>query len=559
MTGFQASARLNQSAVPSIKARISAGLEDVEKLRLRRLVREKLMREIEPTNLYEPLPNQIAFHKSPAKERLLRGSNRGGKTLAAAMEIAWIVGNRHPYLPYPKSGKIIAVGSSEEHIGNVMWDKLSKPQYNLKRIRDLETGKWRPWKPWIPSDVERIDETLSMSELIPPRLIAEEPSWYSKKDGVPRKVKLKTGWEILFFTGGGNPPRGVDVDVAWFDEEVTKNDWYTEIAARLLDRNGRFFWAATAQEGGDQLWQLHLRAMEDEGSEKPSVSEHVILLKDNPYITDEGKEELAEKYKHDPDAYRVRILGEYLITSFHIYPTFNITNHCIEPFEIPSNWARYMIVDPGSVICAVLFVAVPPDESHLYFYDELYIRDCDPQKFGDMVYHKTQGKLFQSFIIDDNGSRRTDASSGTTVRQVYADVLEARGIKSRATQSSFELGASNVQAGLAEVRKAFHPKKNSKDGKPYIQIFLDGITGCPNLVEEIPRYHKKRNKVTGAISEEPVQKNNHLCDCARYAVMHGCRYVEPKPIRIRSASAMYMDKKRKKQRKKKGNPSIILG
>jgi hypothetical protein len=548
---------VGETTAPAVDPRIK--ITDMDRMRFERLLREKMSRDLEATNLYEPLPNQLAFHKSQAMERVARGSNQAGKTLCSAMELAWIVSNRHPYVKYPKKGKIIAVGNSEEHIGNVMWDKLTKEDSDFRRIKDLETGKWRSYRRFDPADKSRFSETKPMTPLIPQRLIAGEPSWYSKKDSIPRKVRFKTGWELLFFTGGGKPPQGIAVDVVWFDEEIEKDAWYLEMAARVLRKGGRFIWSATAQAGGDQLWNLHLRAMEELGSLNPSVTEHPILLSDNMHVEQKLKDELAKKYAHDPDAYRVRILGEYLITSFHIYPTFSITNHCIEPFDIPSNWCRYMIVDPGTVVCAVLFVAVPPDQSHLYIYDELYIRDCDPQKFGDMLYHKTQGQIFQSFIIDDNGSRRTDASSGTTVRQVYADVLQSRGIKSRATQSSFELGASNVVAGLESVRKALHPKEKNKDGKPYIQIFLGGTGGCPNLIEEFPRYHKKRNKITNTLSEEPMQKHNHALDCLRYAVMHGCPYVEPKPIKIRSASAMYMDKKRKKHRKKHGKSSIVLG
>ena len=555
MSGFSIQKPLSgRKEQPLIEREAHGALTDLERIRLRRLVREKMTRSMEPTNLYEPLPNQLAFHSSQARERLLRGSNRAGKTLAAAMEIAWIISNRHPYIDYPKGGKIIAVGRSEEHIGNVMWDKLAKPQYNLRMLRDEVTGEWRAWRPWCEEDRNRKEESVAMPPLIPPRLIADEPSWYSKKDQIPRKVRFKTGWELLFFTGGGNPPQGIDIDVAWLDEEIERNDWYTETAARLLDRGGRFFWSATAQAGGDQLWRLHQRAMEEEGNPNASVTEHPILLSDNPYMSEKDKEELAKKYSHDPDAYRVRILGEYLITSFHIYPTFNITNHCCEPFEVPRNWCRYMIVDPGTVVAAALFVAVPPDRSHLYVYDELYLRDCNPQKWADAIKHKTAGQVFQSFIIDDNGSRRTDASSGTTVRQVYADLLKNMRIKSRATGHSFELGQSNVRAGLDQVRKALDPKAKSKDGKPYLQIFLPG---CPNLVEEFPRYYKKRNKLTGMIAEEPLQKNNHALDCLRYAVMHGCPYVEPKKIKNRSNGRQRWDEKRK--RNKKPPTGILLG
>lgn len=546
------------SSAPEVERSLNFSVTDYERIQFEKAVRELLNRETEATKLYEPLPNQMAFHKSQARERMLRGSNRAGKTLAASAEIGWIVSNRHPYINYPKKGRIIAVGRSEEHIGNVMWDKLSREQPNFRRIRDDETGLWRAYRPSDPLDRIRKDESIPMTPLIPQRLIAGEPSWYSKKDDIPKRVKFKTGWEILFFTGGGSPPQGMDVDVVWFDEEIEKDAWYLEMAARLLDRKGRFLWSATAQAGGNQLWNLHLRAMDEAGDESPSITEHPILLKDNPHIDESEKEELARKYRHDPDAYRVRILGEYLITSFHVYPQFSITQHCIQPFEIPRDWCRYMIVDPGSTVCAVLFVAVPPDRRHVYCYDELYIRDCDPHKFGEMIYHKTQGQNFQSFIIDDNGSRRTDTSSGTTVRQVYTSILKEKKIVSRATGYGFELGLSNVQAGLDMVRKWMYPDKDSKDGKPVLQVFFDGMSvGCPHLVDEIQRYYKKRDPKTNLILNEPVQKNNHQCDNLRYAAMHGCRYIKPDPVKYQSNGKKRWSEKRKRSKKKP--EGILLG
>lgn len=530
-------------------------VSDYERIMFQKAVREKFLREIEATSLYEPLPNQLAFHKSNARERILRGSNRSGKTLAAALELALIVANRHPYLKYPKGGRVIAVGRSEEHIGNVMWDKLAKIQPKFRRIRDEATGKWRTYKPWLPEDRAREEESVPMTPLIPERLLAREPSWYSKKDNVPRNVHLKTGWEIKFFPGGGKPPCGMDVDYVWFDEEVENSEWYLEMAARLLDRNGRFVWSATAQTGGDQLWNLHLRAEEEEGSPEPAVTEHPMILANNPHIDEKEKQELALKYKHDPDSYRVRVLGEYLITSFRMYPTFSKTNHCCTPFEIPPDWCRYMIVDPGSVICAVLFLAVPPDESHIYVYDELYLRNCDPEMFGDAVQHKVKGHIFQSFIIDDNGSRRTEASSGTTVRQVYAEQLKRRRLRSRASGSGFELGLSNVKSGVEKVKQWMHPKQNSSDGLPYLQVHHDGQIGCTNFVYEIERYHRKR--VKGHLVDEPEQKHNHLMDDLRYAAMHGCRYIKPKKIKPTSNGRRMFDKKQKRNKKKP--EGILLG
>lgn len=524
---------------------------------LLKAIQEKMQRKREATCLYEPLPVQEAFHRSQAPERLLRGSNRGGKTLPAAMELAWVVANRHPYSRFPKSGRAFCVGKSEEHIANVLWHKLSRKQPNFRMIRDDVTDEWRAYRPW--ADSARYDESRPMDPLIPQRLI-KRISWKKRGLGVPNRVELKTGWEIQFFTGLGKPPQGSDVDYCWFDEEIPDSQWYTEMAARLLDRQGRFVWSATAQAGGDQLWNLHLRYEAEAGKDEPAVEEFGIYLDDNPHITEKAKNQLKEKYAHDPDAYRVRIQGEYLITSFRIYPAWNDTTHIAGHFEIPKNWCRYMVVDPGHVICAVLFIAVPPCGKRFVAYDELYLQDCDPSKFGDEVRRKAEGLRFQSFIIDDAGSRRTEAASGTTIRQVYSEQLYRNRVRSFDTGYSFELGLSNVHSGLAKVREWLgkSPECSCDDCKLIDKapafVVMDGM--APNFVNEIKRYHRKR--VGGLLREEPEQKNNHLMDAVRYAAMHGCRYVSPTNGPHGRASR-YLNSKRKRHKKKPRGVYLAAG
>ena len=559
-------------------------IREVEAVRISEYYRRKLRKHIneldrrkrEVTSLYCPLPVSVRFHKSNAPERLLRGSNRAGKTLTAAMEIAMIVSRRHPWIDYPDTGRIIAVGNSEKHIGTVMWDKLNSPQPNLRRIKDEKTGEWRPYFPW--EDSHRFEESKSMGKLIPDRLI-EKIYWEKSGLGIPAKVTLKTGWEILWYTGKGKPPSGIDIDFCWLDEEITMRSWYVEMAARLLDRHGRFLWSATAQEGGDQLWNLHLRGIEEQGKAEPLVEEFELLLADNPYIDEKEKLQLAEKYKHDPDAYRVRILGEYLAPSFSMYPTFSKTVHVCDPFDPPPDWCRYAIIDPSHRVCAVLFIAVPPpkpgegakpvdednpvdpweDGRHFFVYDELYLRNCDTERFGHEFRHKTVGHTFQAFIIDDNGSRRTEMTSGTTIRQQFTEELRKQKVSSKATGPGFILGNSNVRAGLNAVRKWLAPADGCKCSqcKKSTQPRLRVMAGrAPNFVHEIERYHKKR--VQGRIVDEPDNSgDSHLMDCARYAALHGCRYVKPAKG-PRSGVRRYLNKKNKR-RKKKPSTTILLG
>lgn len=187
------------------------GMSDYKLRKLRDLIRLKLARRIEAIRLYEPLPIQTEFHKSQARRRVVRAGNRGGKTLMAAMDLGMAATGQHPYIKFPKSGRAYVVAKDGRAIGETLYPKLFKAGA-FKIIRDEATGQWRSYRPWIEADKARESEAKPAPPIIPPRLVASV-AWENKKENVPRKVVLTNGWEISFFTSGGKPPQGMDIDL----------------------------------------------------------------------------------------------------------------------------------------------------------------------------------------------------------------------------------------------------------------------------------------------------------------------------------------------------------
>lgn len=170
--------------------------------RLTRLVAEYLSREQESLQLYEQLDHLALFHASPAPERVLRGSNRSGKTITAAVEFARAVTGVDPYDKYPKSdGRAFIVGKDEKHNSEVIYRKLFRPGAFFV-IKDKVTGKDRAFRPWDPEDKARKDEARRADPLIPPRMIVDI-AWENKKESCPSLVTLTNGWEIRFFSSKG--------------------------------------------------------------------------------------------------------------------------------------------------------------------------------------------------------------------------------------------------------------------------------------------------------------------------------------------------------------------
>ncbi len=536
--------------------------------RLRLLAAEKLRRNMNTLKMYRPMPTQEAFHKCDAPERIVVGSNRGSKTTAGVFELAWALTGTHPWLDYPKKdGIAYAVGKDGDHLSRVFYRKLFKAG-SIKMIRDEVTGDWRTYFP--PTDKHRKSEAKPAPPLIPRSLI-DKIAWENKALEQPRMIRLKTGWELVLLPSGGNLPQGVDIDICVFDEEI-EDRWYAEMSARLVDRNGKFFWLATPQVGNEKLLDLNERAevLAAKGTERPSIVQFNLLIADNPYLDDDAKQLLGEKYSTNEEDYRVRILGEFAAHGYRMYPEFGKFKHGLsdddakslfpENGDIPDNWSRYVVIDPGHTVCAAIFAAVPPPswdgpEDQVFLFDELYLHQCTADKLAAQMRLKTQGHNFEAFVIDDKGSARSELGPGKTIISQYAEAFREHGVRSEATKNGFIRSSYDVLDGCMRVREWLSTRA---DGTQKLRYFRDKM---PNFTFEIEHYRKKRDKALGVVRDEPDQrKNNHLMDALRYLAMYDPMYIKPRPLpKHKSPAVMAYESKRKRTKSKRGPGYVNLG
>jgi hypothetical protein len=376
-----------------------------------------------------------------------------------------------------------------------------------------------------------------------------------------QKMTLTNGWSVDLYSSEGEPFQGYSCDILWLDEDLTNDQaWVPEMQARLADRKGRLIWSAMPHSKNDSLLVLCERAdrAAEEAVENPIITKFVFRTLDNPAIDNEEKQKMVERWSaQGSDVLRMRAEGEFTFDSIMMYPSYSMTVHGLPRSElkegvIPSDWTRFAVVDPGSQICAVLFAAIPPQGDKLVLYDELYIPHCNAVKFGDEFHKKVSGQSFYAFLIDSHGGRLRDIGGGRTPAEQYAAQLADRGVRSKATGSSFVPGSDDVMGGIESVRTAMHIRPN---GTPFLRV-LEGA--LPNFQREIKRYRRQSTTVGGQviIGDRPHPRCiSHLMDCLRYLCAYEPRYHAPEVV---EEVPWWVEWKKKRDKANGGNGVVYL-
>lgn len=526
----------------------------------------------EALKIFRPTPEQERFLSSDADERMAIGGNRGGKTTAVVVEIARAVTGQDPYGKYPKEdGIFILVAMDLAKCSKIFYRKLFK-RTAFRIVRDPETNEWRPFNPDEDADLE--DEAVWAPPLIPKRFI-KSISWENKKDEIPKTIKLTNGWELWFYSSGGEWPQGVDVDGVAFDEELEKDGWYGEMSARLADRrkknrktgkltSGKFIWSATPQSGTVQLFELYSRAVDEaegrlaaiergETPEPATIEVFEFGIDANPFIATHAKDTLKKKYANNPEEYKVRIEGKFALFGSLVYPEYMPKGvHGVPAFPIPEDWTMYAFIDPGRQVCAVLFVAIAPPKSEWggrkIICDELYIRRCNAKIFADEFVRRVNGRPIEFGVIDHRAGRITEIGSGKTHEQQYSEALKAKGFKFERGGHGFKWASDDVKAGIEAVHNALH----IIDGKTEIVVMTEKV---PNLNKEMSKYSYRKTP-SGVITDEPIKLNDHLCDDVRYMASMPLPWVKPrKRGKAIGYTNEYLEAKRKRAKARKRQES----
>ncbi len=430
---------------------------------------------------------------------------------------------------------IWVIGYGIKHISSPIHRMLFTPG-TFSIIQDKVTGKWRAWRPWLPEDAAREDEIRPAPPLIPPRLIAGW-AWENKAERVFTQCHLANGNEIHAFTSNASPKQGDPVDLIHIDEDIEFQHHVPEWQARLSDRKGRLTWAAFPHGKNSALTKMTKRAEEQKNLAKPDIEEYVLRFSDNPFIDQNEKRKRREGWSDEE--IRARDYGEYITDTVLVYPNYSESLHCCPPrdaarddaidailrnrgLQPPKEWTRYLALDPGHAVNAVLFAAVPPPEfgDYVVIYDELHLKRADAKDVAREIRRRVEGQEFEAFIIDLRASRQTPLGFNLTIGQQYTNAFTEVGVRSNQTGHGFLRSSDNIMGGIGLVRDWMHIRN---DGTCKIKIVREKT---PLLRDELINYRKR--VIADAIMDEPVERNCDLLACLRYLASHRLEYTRPR-------------------------------
>ncbi len=435
----------------------------------------------------EPGWDQLSFHSSEDRYRLLFGGNQSGKSHSAAYEITCWLRGIHPHRKVPDPPVEIWAISAE--------------------YVTLQTGIYRHLRNLIP-DWE--------IDIIGPRVPQQD---------LPGYIRLKNGSQVSFKSAKGESRekfQAAAVHLISIDEEVQENIW-TELQARTLATGGQFIISATLVDSYD--WILQLERLAD--AKRPGYFVTRLNTRKNPYLDKPTVDHLAELWSEEEK--EVRLYGKSRRSVGLIYSNWNDKIHSTKQFKIPYKWPRWCAIDPGIRTCAVLWIAVN-ERNQAFAYRELYAKNVPLYEIAVMIRTLEGYKLNKelSFKYEHYVWDETDESEKILLRLID-DKEGSRLITGQ--EGVLDQLYNRYGIGCTPADKVLRP--GIEDCRQWLEVGSNGEAGfvcfdhLENFLNERRRYRirqAKPRKEQNQSIDEPIRKDNHLMDCWRYIAREKPRY-----------------------------------
>lgn len=195
--------------------------------------------------------------------------------------------------------------------------------------------------------------------------------------------------------------------------------------------------------------------------------------------------------------------GDWDIYDGMFFPEFKRRIHIIEPFVIPNHWNRYIAMDYGLDMFAVLFFAIDT-KGKAYVYNEIHKSNLIVSEARQVLKSvMRQYKYKYIYAPPDLWNRNRDTGKST------AELFYEGGIELAKASNNRISGWLNVKEWL-KIRKI----KNEQTGELYEDSDLKIFSNCINLIKYLPQLQRDE-KDPNDVATEPHEPT-HITDALRY-------------------------------------------
>lgn len=446
---------------------------------------EKKRRDQHYIRYFEPYPKQREVLKNFTSEIKIfgiLGGNRSGKTeLGAVIALAWALGKDYfrddpayefvKDLPIPPTpNNIWVVGLDFSTVRDIIW------------YEKFKQGRNHP--PFLPKD----------------------PAVVRKSNDGDFQIFFENGSMITCKSAdsGREKFQGASIDLVWLDEEC-EVDVFDECYQRTVDCGGKLLLTLTPltdiASGVRTPWVFDLYEEFKQG--KKGVAFCQLSVLDNPFIPQEEKDRLIEKWSGHPEE-KARLYGDFVQRSGLVYSMWSPGKHILSRFEPPRSWTRIVCIDPAATgVTAALWCAVDPN-GNLVFYREYYERDRIVSEHAKSIKIHNSGDPIDFWLIDPKGGGQRNAETHKTIAQLYREHgLPVREVK---VDEDYGVQAFREYLNATVMEGSRHPKVQVTDQLPNFRFEIEHYVWAAFT----------KGDMKGMSKEKPLKKNDHLLNCAQY-------------------------------------------
>jgi phage terminase large subunit len=227
------------------------------------------------------------------------------------------------------------------------------------------------------------------------------------------------------------------------------------------------------------------------------------LVFENKYIMKKDPNYVKVLENLPEDRKQAMLYGNWDVFDGQFFREFNRNIHVIEPFEIPLEWNRYIAMDYGLDMFAVLFIAVDT-KGKAYVYNEIHKSDLivsDARQTLKSIMRNHKYKAI--YAPPDLWNRNRDTGKST------AELFFEGGIDLTKASNDRKAGWLNVKEWL-KIKKV----KNEQTGEIYEDSDIKIFSNCINLVRCLPQLQHDE-KDPNDVATEP-HEITHITDALRY-------------------------------------------